>query len=129
MKKTICLLLGLLLLACSACGAGQTASAAPESEAAPSASAPEAETAEWSLPESTEMTEEVTAVFERAMQGLLGVDYEPIAFLGESEGLYCVLCRATVVAPGAKPTYALVYVGEEGVQNIWEIWMEKHAQK
>lgn len=85
--------------------------------------------ADWNLPETTEMTEEVTAVFEKAMDGLTGVGYEPVGFLGEKDGVYCVLCRATVVYPDAKPYYALVYVSDEGLQNIWDIWMGAHAEK
>lgn len=85
--------------------------------------------ADWNLPETTEMTEEVTAVFEKAMDGLTGVGYEPVGYLGEKDGVYCVLCRATVVYPDAKPYYALVYVSDEGLQNIWDIWMGAHAEK
>ena len=84
---------------------------------------------DWNLPETIAMTEEVTAVFEKAMDGLTGVDYEPIGYLGEKDGVYCVLCRATVVYPDAKPYYALVYVSDEGLQNIWDIWMGAHAEK
>ena len=85
--------------------------------------------ADWNLPETIEMSDEVTAVFEKAMDGLTGVDYEPIGYLGEKDGVYCVLCRATVVYPDAKPYYALVYVSDEGLQNIWDIWMGAHAEK
>ena len=74
--------------------------------------------ADWNLPETIEMPEEVTAVFEKAMDGLTGVSYEPVGYLGEKDGLYCVLCRATVVFPDAKPYYALVYVNDKGLQNI-----------
>lgn len=75
------------------------------------------------------MTDEVTAVFEKAMEGLAGVNYEPVGYLGEKDSVYCILCRATVVSPDAKPYYALVYVSEAGVQNIWDIWMGAHAEK
>ena len=85
--------------------------------------------ADWNLPETIEMPEEVTAVFEKAMDGLTGVSYEPIGYLGEKDGMYCVLCRATIVYPDAKPYYALVYVSDDGVQNIWDIWMGAHAEK
>jgi len=88
----------------------------------------EADEADWILPESIEMTTEVTDLFNAAMDGLVGVRYEPLGYLGEKEGVYCVLCRGTVVYPGAKPFYALVYVTKDGVQNIWEIWMDKHAK-
>lgn len=84
--------------------------------------------AEWMIPESTEMTEAVTSLFRHATEELDGVDYEPIAFLGESDGVFCVFCRATGVYPDAKPYYTLVYLSEDGVQNIWDIWMEKHAK-
>ena len=85
--------------------------------------------ADWNLPETIEMTEEITAVFEKAMDGLTGVGYEPVGYLGEKDGVYCVLCRATVVYPDAKPYYALVYVSDEGLQNIWDIWMGAHAER
>ena len=83
---------------------------------------------DWNLPETIEMTEAVTDVFNHAMEGLVGVNYEPLGYLGEKDGTYCILCRATVVYPGAKPYYTLVYVNNDGVRNIWEIWMDKHAE-
>ena len=85
--------------------------------------------ADWNLPDTIEMPEEVTAVFEKAMDGLTGVGYEPVGYLGEKDGVYCVLCRATVIYPDAKPYYALVYVSDEGLQNVWDIWMGAHAEK
>ena len=80
----------------------------------------------WFLPETIEVTPMVAEVFNKAMEGLVGVHYEPLGYLGEKEGTYCILCRATAVYPDAKPYYALVYVNENGVQNIWDIWMDKH---
>ena len=85
--------------------------------------------ADCNLPETIEMPDEVTAVFENAMDGLTGVGYEPVGYLGEKDGVYCVLCRATVIYPDAKPYYALVYVSDEGLQNVWDIWMGAHAEK
>jgi hypothetical protein len=43
--------------------------------------------------------------------------------------VYCVLCRAAVVSPDAKPYYALVYVSDDGLENIWDIWMGAHVEK
>ena len=83
---------------------------------------------DWTLPEEIGMTDEVTALFNSAMEGLVGVSYEALGFLGEKDGVYCILCRATGVYPGATPYYALVYVTEAGVQNIWEIWMDAHSR-
>ena len=31
--------------------------------------------------------------------------------------------------PNAKPYNVLVYVNESGIQNIYELWIEKHAEK
>lgn len=112
MKKWIALFLALVVLA------GMSVACA--SAEAPDDSA-------WILPETIEMTEKVTDVFNEAMKNLLGVHYEPLGYLGEKDGTYCILCRATVVVPDAKPYYALVYVNAAGVQNIWDIWMDKHA--
>ncbi len=110
MKKLLALIIAALLLIGTAC-------------------AENTHDADWTLPETIEMTEEITAIFEQAMTGLVGVRYEPLGYLGEKEGIYCILCRATVVYPGATPYYALVYVNDAGVQNIWDIWMDAHSEK
>ena len=82
----------------------------------------------WNLPETIEMTDEAAALFSNAMSSAPdGVSYEALGFLGEKDGLYCLLCRMTAVTPDAKPVYALVYINEDGLQNTWEIWMERHA--
>ena len=86
-------------------------------------------TDEWDMSVPTEMTEEAQNVFDQAMEGLVGVDYTPVAVLGRCGGTYCILCKATVVYPDAKPYNALVYVNEDGIQNIYELWIEKHAEK
>ena len=128
-KKTFTVFFSVLLvLSLSACGgANEKAEAQPDSaQEQTTAATPDGD---WILPETTEMTEAVTAMFEKAMDGLVGVNYEPLGFLGVKDGVYCILCRATLVYPDAKPYYALVYVDEEGVRNIWDIWMGAHAEK
>ena len=80
----------------------------------------------WSAAESTELTEDQRSLFERAMEGMLGVNYEPVAYLGSQvvAGLnHCFLCRATVVYPGAQPAYKLVYIYEalDGSTDVLEI--------
>ena len=65
----------------------------------------------------TEIPQEVLDAFNKAIEGLVGCTYEPIALLASQvvAGMnYCLLCRLTVVYPDAQPTYALVYV----YQNI-----------
>ena len=109
--------------------AGAVAEAKSASETQAEAQATSTPDADWTLPETIGITDEVTAVFDKALEGLTGVTYEPIGYLGEKDGVYCVLCRATVVYPDAKPYYALVYVSSEGMQNIWDIWMGAHVQR
>ena len=83
----------------------------------------------WDMSVPTEITEEIQALFDKAMEGLVGVDYTPVVVLGEAAGTYCILCKATIVYPGAEPYNALVYISEDGIQNIYELWIEKHAEK
>ena len=66
--------------------------------------------AEWDASVSTEVTEEVQTAFDQAMEGLVGVNYDPVAVLGQQGDTWCVLCKATVVYPNAKPYNALVYI-------------------
>ena len=67
----------------------------------------------WTLTESGEIGEAAQAAFDKAMDGLVGVGYTPLALLGTqlvSGTNYCFLCEALGVYPGAQPYYALVYV-------------------
>jgi hypothetical protein len=122
MKKIVAAVLAaMMIVSLGACGKVQDKANVQTKTATPDA--------DWSLPETVEMTEEVTAVFDHAMEGLTGVDYEPVGYLGEKDGVYCVLCRAAVVSPDAKPYYALVYVSDDGLENIWDIWMGAHVEK
>ncbi len=84
---------------------------------------------EWDMSVSTEITDEIQAMFDKAMDGLTGVNYTPVAVLGRSDDTTCILCKAVVVYPGAEPYNALVYVNEDGIQNIYELWIDKHAEK
>ena len=70
----------------------------------------------WSAAESPEITAEVQELLDRAAEGLLGVDYTPVAYLGSqlvAGTNHCVLCQAKAVYPGAEPYYALVYIYED----------------
>lgn len=66
----------------------------------------------WTV-EDTEITPALHAVFDQAMEELVGVNYIPEAYLGRQvvNGTnHCFLCKATVVYPGAQPYWALVYI-------------------
>ena len=76
----------------------------------------------------TEITEEMQTRFSEAMEGLLGVQYEPLTLLGQKGDSFCILSKATAVYPGAKPYYALVYLsagsGKAELLSIRELWLE-----
>ena len=88
-----------------------------------------AEASDWDLSAPTEVTEEVRAIFDKATEGLLGVSYVPVCVLGVQGGTYCILCKATVIYPNAEPNNVLMYVNEDGIQNIYELWIDKHDKK
>ena len=80
----------------------------------------------WSAPESSQITDELQALFDRATEGLLGVNYEPVALKGTQivNGTnYCFLCRSITVYPGAEPGYSLVYIYQDlqGNTEVTEI--------
>ena len=67
----------------------------------------------WAQAESPVVTDELKDVFEKGLEGLLGVDYTPVALVSSQvvAGMnYCFLCEATVVYPGAETSYALVFL-------------------
>jgi len=69
----------------------------------------------WNQAKSPVITEKVKVVFDKATEGLAGVDYSPVALLATqvvSGTNYCILCQSTAVYPGAESGYALVYVYE-----------------
>ena len=88
-----------------------------------------ADASDWDLSAPTEVTEEVRAIFDKATEGLLGVSYVPVCVLGVQGDTYCILCKATVVYPNAEPNNVLVYVNKDGIQNIYELWIDKHDKK
>lgn len=105
MKKLLCAMLTLMLFALSCVPA--------------LAEAPALSVGGWSVNtgDPADIPQEVLDAFSKAVEGLTGCVYEPIALLASQvvAGMnYCLLCRLTVVYPDAQPTYALVYV----YQNI-----------
>ena len=85
------------------------------------------ETSGWEITDSLEITEDARAAFDSAKAELTDSVYEPVALLGEQQDVYCILCRAMADYEDAKPYYTLVYVGKNGVQNIWDLWVEIHS--
>ena len=112
MKKFISILLAVVL----AVVLTVTVLASQEASGEPSSEEPAKMTGGWSATESPEITEDVQALFDKAMNGLLGVNYTPVAYLGTqlvAGTNHCILCQASVVYPGAEPYYVLVYIYED----------------
>lgn len=77
----------------------------------------------WSVPQDTKITEEELKIFNKAIEGLTGVGYEPVAYLGSQVVAgtnHCFLCKSTVIYPGATNRYTLVYIYEkfDGTEEI-----------
>ena len=60
--------------------------------------------------------EEILTAFNQSIDGLDGVDYEPIAYFGTCYvacKMHSILCRTTVVYPDAEPEFKLITIYEE----------------
>ena len=67
----------------------------------------------WFQSESPVVPDEVRASLEKALDGMVGATYQPIALLSSQvvQGTnYCILCEVTPVVPDAESSYALVYL-------------------
>lgn len=85
------------------------------------------EAPDWKITASSEITPDARAAFDRAAAEMTDAAYEPVALLGVQGDVYCILCRAMVDLEDAEPYYTLVYVGENGVENVWDLWVESHS--
>ena len=75
----------------------------------------------WQPAADPAITEEIQAVFDKGMEGLLGVNYVPVAYLGSQVVAgtnHAILCQATAVYPDAAPTYVIVYLYENLEGNV-----------
>lgn len=83
----------------------------------------------WEITRSAGITEEARAAFDRAAaQPDLYCTYEPEALLAQSGDVYCFLCRRIEEDPEAQPSYVLLYVNGEGIQNEWSLWIDEHSR-
>ena len=123
MKKLLCLLLTLLLIHPALAEDAQD----PDMAFAPDID-PDFLVGAWEswTGNPLEIPDDVKAAFEKAMEGLVGCTYEPIAILGSQvvSGMnYCLLCKTTVVTPDAPVSYTFVYIYEalDGTAEILSI--------
>ena len=78
----------------------------------------------WS-PWSFALSEEAKKVFEKALTGLLGVDYTPLSVATQivSGKNYCFLCKGVIVVPESPEIVAKIYIYQpfEGDPHITDI--------
>lgn len=70
----------------------------------------------WAAAEDATITDEVRALFDKAMEGLVGVNFVPVAYLGSQVVAgrnHAILCQATAVYPGAQPAWKVVFLYED----------------
>ena len=75
----------------------------------------------WTPSENPAITEDVQALFDKAMEGLVGVGYTPVAYLGSQVVAgtnHCILAQAQVVYPDAQPYYVLIYLYQDLQGNV-----------
>ena len=118
MKKIVIVLLALLLVMCVACQAKQPAEE-PEEEPAPAQT--DNLVGGWTPAADFEVTEERKAIFDKGMETLLGVDYEPLAYLGSqlvAGTNHVFLVKGTAVVPTRPVSYALAYLYQDLQGNV-----------
>lgn len=121
MKKLISLVLcGLTLLSICACGQK------PEVKAEPAKTEVEIQetgeiTGGWNRADSPVVTDEVKVLLEKALNGMVGANYTPVAYIGSQVVAgtnHAILCRVAPVYPDAEETYVIVYLYEDLDGNV-----------
>ena len=75
----------------------------------------------WQAAADPTVTPELKAIFDKGMEGLLGVNYVPVVYLGSQVVAgtnHAFLCQATVVVPDAVPEWAVVYLYQDLQGNV-----------
>ncbi|MBQ6595337.1 MAG: hypothetical protein IJH78_06770 [Clostridia bacterium] len=75
----------------------------------------------WTPSADPAITEDVQALFDKGLEGLVGVDYVPVAYLGSQVVAgtnHAILCQGTVVYPDAAPAYFIIYLYEDLEGNV-----------
>lgn len=75
--------------------------------------------------------EEVKAAFDKALEGLTGAEYKPIAYIGHKDNSYAVLTKITIVSVEPMTSLSVVYITatESGamIDNIYDIDLDLEA--
>ena len=114
MRKMIAVFLVLVLALGLACAGGAE-------EIRPAAALGGSMLGGWTPAEDPAVTEELRAVFDKGMEGLLGVGYTPVAYLGSQRVAgtnHAFLCQAKTVVPDAAPFWTVVFLYEDLKGNV-----------
>lgn len=113
MRKLIAALMALMMIFGLACACAE--------ETEPAALTGGGMTGGWTPAEDFTVTEERQAIFDKGMEGLLGVGYTPVAYLGSQVVAgtnHAFLCQSKVVAPDTAPYFTVVYLYEDLQGNV-----------
>lgn len=96
---------------------------APETTAAETTEASEtaAETTQAAPAVSTEVTPELSDLFDQALDGFVGVGYTPKFYLGSFDNgdtIHCFLCESTVVTANPVSYWSFVFITDDGAGNV-----------
>lgn len=75
----------------------------------------------WAPAADPTITDEIKALLDKATEGLDGVAYDPITYLGSQVVAgtnHAILCKATVLNLNAIPTWKIVYIYEDLQGNV-----------
>ncbi len=75
----------------------------------------------WTPADDFAVTPEAKEIFDKGLEGLLGMNYTPLALMGTQVVAgtnYCFLARGVEVYPNAQPAYYLIYLYKDLEGNV-----------
>ena len=70
----------------------------------------------WTPAGAAEIPQDVLAVYSKAVSGVSGAEFKPVAYLGSQVVAgknHCLLCQVKDTSTGQQPAYALVYINQD----------------
>ncbi len=128
MRRVLAVMLAVLIvLVITACGKTAEKDETSQQEELPEAQQEETDTSSsgtmlevWTHPDSPDITDELSSLFNKATEGLIGAGYTPVACIGRQvvSGMnYAFICREKIISPGTPETYSIVYIYEDTEGN------------
>jgi len=85
--------------------------------------------------EAAELPTDAQAVFDKAVESLVGAEYTPVALLSTraDAGMhYCILCQIMPEVPDAATSWVLMYIhadpeGNTEITNLYELYIDRHS--